>query len=627
MQSQKLDIVDLIETNPITKLSKNYQGKFLEKIQNTFTETEQRLFVSSLYNYLNYDSKKDFIIDMSDIWKWLGFSRKEHCKVVLEKHFTKDIDYKIQKAVAVAPRENKATEVAVASKIRGIAGLNKEKILMTINTFKKLCLKSNTKKADEIHDYFIKLEELTLETITEESTELRIQLQEKNQEIQQIQNDRINDKKLEKHNILLEKLNNKDCIYLIEITNNNKPQGVIYEIKLGSTSDLKKRWKDHCKTYGECIILDAFESDQFRKVEHNILKDPIVYNNKANYQINGKISFEVVKISESFNYEQLLKIVKDYIKNGLFFVSEHILEVKKLDNEKLKLELQKIQLESEKLKLEYITQNNLEFTKVLQFLNNHQPQLRQQEVQHPQEIPQQPEPDVKEIHQEQRQVQPNLQQKNLDEFKIKLKQTRGRRIQQIDPDNLQNIIKVYPSMIILLRENIDLNLYKQNVQKAIKENTLYKGFRWKFLELGQDPNIVHNIEPTVNKLTKNIECILQLNLDKNQILNTFTGIKGLSEKIQKPYKFVKKFVDSNEIYDGFYYLRISQCPNNILNIYTKPIKEHFTKKIIQIDPSTKQEIIHKSINNVCLKLCGSESALLEAINEKLMYKGSFWKFQ
>lgn len=71
-----------------------------------------------------------------------------------------------------------------------------------------------------------------------------------------------------------------------------------------------------------------------------------------------------------------------------------------------------------------------------------------------------------------------------------------------------------------------------------------------------------------------------LNLDKNQILNTFTGIKGLSEKIQKPYKFVKKFVDS--IYDGFYYLRISQCPNNILNIYTKPIKEHFTKKLFKL---------------------------------------------
>ena len=47
MQSHKLDIVELIEVNPIIRLSKHYQGKFLEKIQNTFNETEQRLFVSS----------------------------------------------------------------------------------------------------------------------------------------------------------------------------------------------------------------------------------------------------------------------------------------------------------------------------------------------------------------------------------------------------------------------------------------------------------------------------------------------------------------------------------------------------------------------------------------------------
>lgn len=39
------------------------------------------------------------------------------------------------------------------------------------------------------------------------------------------------------------------------------------------------------------VLLDAFESDQFRKVEQNILHDPIIYNNKANYPINGKTTY------------------------------------------------------------------------------------------------------------------------------------------------------------------------------------------------------------------------------------------------------------------------------------------------------------------------------------------------
>lgn len=31
--------------------------------------------------------------------------------------------------------------------------------MLKVNTFKKFCLKAGTKKADEIHDYYLKLEE------------------------------------------------------------------------------------------------------------------------------------------------------------------------------------------------------------------------------------------------------------------------------------------------------------------------------------------------------------------------------------------------------------------------------------------------------------------------------------
>jgi hypothetical protein len=92
---QSLDIVELIEKNPLTRLSKNYQTVFLNKIKESFTESQQNWFVSSFYCYLNYNSKSDFVIDLNDVWKWLGYSRKEHCKTVIDKHFTQDIDYKI----------------------------------------------------------------------------------------------------------------------------------------------------------------------------------------------------------------------------------------------------------------------------------------------------------------------------------------------------------------------------------------------------------------------------------------------------------------------------------------------------------------------------------------------------
>ena len=123
-----VDIVNLIESNPITKFNGNYQSKLVEKVKNSFTEYEQQIFLASFYCYLKYDYKNDFVIDLDNVWKWLGFQQKYHAKYLLEKQFVINIDYKII-----------ASEPSVAKKnIRG--GHNKEIIMLNVNTFKKYCL-------------------------------------------------------------------------------------------------------------------------------------------------------------------------------------------------------------------------------------------------------------------------------------------------------------------------------------------------------------------------------------------------------------------------------------------------------------------------------------------------------
>ena len=225
-----LDIVNLIEKTPITRLNKTYQNKFIQKIKNSFTETQQQLFVASFYCLLNYNSKTDFVIEFDNVWKWLGFSRKDPCKVVLEKHFTIDVDYIIKKentkvthkiseekaspevagkplthtnlgeakgfpeasgkplthtnlgdkTISQQPLENKINEET--------RGRKTETILLNINTFKKLCLKSNTTKADEIHDYYIKLEETFQQILNEESEELKLQLNQQKELVKELEN-------------------------------------------------------------------------------------------------------------------------------------------------------------------------------------------------------------------------------------------------------------------------------------------------------------------------------------------------------------------------------------------------------------------------------------------------------
>jgi prophage antirepressor-like protein len=109
--------------------------------------------------------------------------------------------------------------------------------------------------------------------IFNESIELKKQLEEKDKEIRQIQDERVTDKKLEKHKVLLNMLNNKNCIYLIELSENL--------IKIGSSYEISTRCNMIKNIYGgDGIFLDVFECNEFRNIERSILNDKMIQENK-----------------------------------------------------------------------------------------------------------------------------------------------------------------------------------------------------------------------------------------------------------------------------------------------------------------------------------------------------------
>ena len=274
---QGFDIVKLIKNNPVKNFNKEYENKFIQKIKDNFNNDEQNIFLASFYSYLNYDQENEYIIDLTDIWKWLGFSRKDPCKVVLEKHFEKDKDYIIKIDKKAAPAGSGA----------GGAGLNKETILMNIKTFKKLCLKSCTKKADEIHDYFIKLEKLFHEIINEESNELKEQLKLKDKVLEDKENEII----LKTQKILLQSYHLKNIVYLIQIEEN------IY--KFGLTDNIEERFSKHKSNFNNNIkLIFCIESIDNKFLESNLKK----YLSTTNYGIElyykQKKHIELIKITD-----------------------------------------------------------------------------------------------------------------------------------------------------------------------------------------------------------------------------------------------------------------------------------------------------------------------------------------
>lgn len=280
-----LDIVKLIEKNPLTRLSKEYQNKFIEKIKQSFNDSQQQLFVSSFYCYLNYNSKQDFVIDLDKIWKWLGYERKSFCKNVLEKHFNIDIDYKVflqmEKNFASPNEEAK-------NKIENRGGHNKETILLTIYTFKKLCLKSNTKKADEIHEYFIKLEEIFQEIINEESDELRDQLYEKENLIKsQLLLIKQKDKEIKQ-------LNKKIDLDWLYVAIDNSIQGLS---KIGIAEEILTRLDNHLTSNPGFKYVFTYQSKNNKLIEKCIkaILDPFLRNKKEWFTVDSEDMIQLVK--------------------------------------------------------------------------------------------------------------------------------------------------------------------------------------------------------------------------------------------------------------------------------------------------------------------------------------------
>ena len=297
-----LDIVSLIEQNPITKLSGDYHNKLITKIKETFSDSQQQMFVTSFYCYLNCDKKNDFIIDLDNVWKWLGFSQKVRAKELLEKHFKIDIDY--QKSLSLAGKQTTHTK----------GGQNKEIFMLNIDTFKKFCLKAGTKKADEVHEYYIKLEETLHEIIQEESNELKLQLENYKNEQNILHNQIITNEKdkllIREKTILQQFPNNTQCIYYGIIDNVSDKNEKL--IKFGNSNFLKNRVIKHKETYNNFWLVNAFKVDNKLQIENAIKNNHFFSERIRTITLKNKKYVELLCIDNA-SFSELDKIIKEII--------------------------------------------------------------------------------------------------------------------------------------------------------------------------------------------------------------------------------------------------------------------------------------------------------------------------
>ena len=370
--SETLNIVELIEKNPITKLSQKYNNILLEKLQENFSTFEQRLFVSSFYCYLNYNKNTDFVVDLDDVWRWMGFSQKIAAKTMLEKNFKINVDYTVSvpefkkseqpENASGGSDEEQPTESTVPSKPKN-GGQNKQTIKLTIRCFKSLCLKAQTNKASVIHEYYMKMEETLHQILDTETSELRAQLEQKNEVISTLNQATITltqEKKRAIEQTLISQFPvNTQTIYFGTIDNTNADNEKL--IKFGQTNDLATRVADHHKKYTNFILAGAFRVTNRSEIENNIKSHPKIKRQLRTIEVAGKNKTEIIAYdSTNFTIARLTKHIEDIIHATMYNVENFNRLIQR--NQELEAENAKLvsDLESKKKAIHELTLANNE---------------------------------------------------------------------------------------------------------------------------------------------------------------------------------------------------------------------------------------------------------------------------
>jgi hypothetical protein len=427
------------------------------------------------------------------------------------------------------------------------------------------------------------------EILKEEGNELKQQLMQ----IENAKNNEIKEKlSLEREKTLLDKFaSSGSLIYIIRV---KTYENGTYVIKIGhSQKGIQGRYNEHKTRYDECLLLDCFSVDKSKDLEGFLHHHKQIACNKVTNLENHEKEEELFLIGKELTYQMVLKIVDENINNYNYRVGELLLE-----NELLRCKLE-------------TNQNNInnelisDLIKTINTLSNKIATLEKSN----QEI-------INKLN--------ASETKTTTGFGSPLS-TLGPRVQKINPETLQ-IVKIYETASEVMKE--DQSIKRPSLNKAVIENTVYKGFRWLFVDRELNPNVVHNINPTKKTQIQNTGYIAKLNENKSEILNVYLDRKTASHCNEyNSSSALDNHVKNSTLTRGHYYILYDNCEQKLKDafemkngkplLYISGVGQYDANNILIKEFSCKYDCIRS--------LSMSDKTLAKALNKDVMYNGCYFK--
>jgi phage anti-repressor protein len=602
-------------------------------LRDSFTSDEQQLFIQSFQTYLKYGkNNKAFVINLDDVWAWIGFSKIGNAKHLLVSKFTEDEDYKISKT----GNENS---------VRG--GHNKETITMTVTTFKHLCITAATTRARQICNYYVKMEEILQDYIILQNAKLA-------QSHAKLEHSLM----FERHNALIQGNHKKNLVYVVKLE--SFPDGS-YIIKIGKSNDIKDRVQSISAELGApAIVMDVFPCEKNYDFEQFLHNHPRLTSIKYTDMVNGRMtSTETYHIKTNAAYGCIKRLIEREIYkyrhesihhailstlNEIMYMSNHDTCTFYATLDRIKAFVPSVLVNADEsvdlLMSKFYDTARDEFGNGVSSECDTTTPLSTPSttpvatptttpVSTPSTTPVAT-PTTTPVATPTTTPVATTNTTNL--FQPKTTALTGPRVQQYDAADHTKLLRVFDGITEVTRELP--NTSYTALKFAARNKLMYVGYRWHLLDRA-DPtyNQPKPIGATRDSKTKKMGVVAMVNLERTEILRLFPTQKDAAQHVSQEPSALCVAIKFTRQLSGYYWYMYEDLDQTMKDAYLKNnnvpdvIKTSRGVKVLQINPETNAvEKEYKSIMDVCKECAMSPKKVKEIATCEGIYKGFKWKF-
>lgn len=534
-----------------------------------FTTEDQQVFVKHFQDYLKYGADDtQFVVDFDDVYVWLGFTRKDNAKRLLHKKFNEGIEFITTNLLLHKEEQLKSRQ----------GGNNREKIMLTVPTFKAFSMYCETDKGKQTRQYYATMERIFFQYIQNNH----------NKVVEKITKEVKNVHEKQHHETLVRAYEKTPCIYLAKLYDDDNI------IKIGESKDISERittLKNEYKVENviilECIPCpNPFEYEQALIKRHQIITPRRIGNT------------ELVKLDEVLTLQKLIDIIR---RGKAEYTDKH------LKREEI-IAKKETALSKERLFIYQQIANATDANDKLSWENKLE--------------------DLKKVL--------NVQPESLPSTSNAPPVNSSRRVLKYNPEDLSNPVAEYISLKEAARSLNNNKLHDYHIREACLENTIFEGNRWYFVDNdGDKPDTIPPTCEQKQKPAKRLGLVARLNgkpdANDTKITHVYTSQRDAAKSVKVADCSLTVALSNNKSCAKSYWKMYEDCSAELKATFEGVVPEYVppetcNKKVERLHPITGEVLeTLSSLQETCSKFKTCHKTLKKKSDTKEEYKGYKWR--